>query len=161
MRGVGMTWPLTSSSETPLRGTRALVLLQDPMEANRLQARLSALGIEAWEANCPSGAAAVLRRDELRGRPVDFLFVDGHFGGICGMSLCAALCMALRNRPEVLLTTPVDVALDSAALSRSGISSVIEADSSSRELEVLLGSYRRTAHLHRPERLTPAGRVTF
>ncbi|MGB0952056.1 MAG: hypothetical protein ACPG31_02410 [Planctomycetota bacterium] len=156
-----MNWPLTSSSETPLRGTRALVLLQDPVEANRLQARLTALGIEAWEANCASGAAAVLRRDELRGRPVDFLFVDGHFGGICGMSLCAALCMALRQRPEVLLTAPLDAALDSSALSRSGISTVIEADCSSRELEVLLGSYRRTAHLNRPERLTPAGRVTF
>ena len=156
-----MAWPRPTSWSAPLPGSRALVLLQDPRESNRLQARLGSLGIETWEANCASGAAAMLRREELRGRPIDFLFVDGHFGGICGMSLCAALCMPLRRRPEVLLTAPFDRPLDSAALARSGISSVIEADCPKEDLQALLGSYQASLHRSLPERLTPAGRVTF
>ena len=64
-----------SKSGNPLASTRALILTHDQEHAKCLQGRLGSLGIEVWEATCASGAAAVLRRGELRGRPIDFLLI--------------------------------------------------------------------------------------
>ena len=140
---------------------RALVLIQETEQTLRLQGVLSSIGIDVCEARSASGAAAVLRREEARGRSFDFLLVDGLFGGICGMSLCAALCMQLRRRPEVILLTPTENLFHDDALIRSGISAVVDPECTLVELQTLLLGLHRQAHHHLPEHLAPAGRVTF
>ena len=141
--------------------TRALVLIHDPEQTLRLQGMLSSLGVDVWEARSASGAAAVLRREEARGVSFDLLLVDGRFGGICGMSLCAALCIPLEHRPEVILQTPTESPLDGKALARSGIGAVIDPEFSRQELHALLHGFHLATSRPGQERLTPAGRVTF
>lgn len=148
----------TSESGNSLAATCALILNRDDARAERLQGVLQSLGITAALATCPSGAAAVLREDEANGRAFDFLFVDGQFGGICGMSLCAALCMPLNKRPKVLLQAPMEKVRDSRALARSGVHAVIDPEPLREELQVLLEGYHRDVDA---ERWTPAGRITF
>lgn len=139
---------------------RALVLIQDPEQTLRLQGVLSSLGVEVLEARSASGAAAVLRREEARGYSFDLLLVDGRFGGICGISLSAALCMPLGNRPEVVLQSSRETPLDAKALKRSGIHAVIRPESTCEELRTLLHGCRRAKEPSRQVRQTPAGRVT-
>jgi len=130
--------PQRPTPEASLTKTKALVLSQDAVLGSRLIGRLGSFGIETREASCASGAAAILRRADLRGQPIDFLIVDGRFQGICGMSLSAALCVTLRKRPIVLLQAPLETCLDREALNRSGVKAVLETDFGREELQALL-----------------------
>ena len=133
-----------SDAGSSLADTRVLVLTRESPRAQRLLGLLSGLGIETLEASSASGAAAVLRHDEARGKAFDFLVVDGRFGGICGMSLCAALCIPLARRPVVILQSSTETKLPSQALSRSGISAVIDPDFPREDLQSLLLGFRPT-----------------
>jgi hypothetical protein len=104
--------------------------------------RLGSFGIQTREANTASGAASILRRADMRKQPIDYLIVDGHFQGLCGMSLCAALCVPLRQRPMVLLQAPIENCLDMATLERSGIHAVIEANFDREALNQMLQGFR-------------------
>jgi len=130
--------PQRSTPEPCLAQTKALVLSQDAVLGSRLIGRLGSFGIETREASCASGAAAILRRADLRRQPIDFLIVDGRFQGICGMSLSAALCVTLRKRPIVLLQAPLEDCLDREALNRSGVKAVLETNFGREELQALL-----------------------
>ena len=120
----------------------ALVLSHDVVLGNRMLGRLASFGIRTREASTASGAASILRRADMRKQPVDYLIVDGRFQGICGMSLCAALCVPLRQRPMVLIQAPLEACLDKDALQRSGVDAVIEADFDLDSLSQLLQGFR-------------------
>ena len=120
----------------------ALVLSHDVVLGNRLIGRLASFGIQTREANSATGAASILRRADMRKQPIDYLIVDGRFQGICGMSLCAALCVPLRQRPMVLLQAPIEDCLDKDTLERSGVHAVIDADFDQNDLNQSLQSFR-------------------
>jgi len=134
--------PLRLTPETSPGQPIALVLSHDVVLGNRMLGRLASFGIRTREASTASGAASILRRADMRKQPVDYLIVDGRFQGICGMSLCAALCVPLRQRPMVLIQAPLEACLDKDALQRSGVDAVIEADFDLDSLSQLLQGFR-------------------
>jgi hypothetical protein len=125
-------------SENQLTGTRALILVEDPEMSSLLHGHLVAMGIECWEARCLAGASALLRRDEMLGKPADFLFADEELGGLCGMSLCAALLLPLRNRPRVLLATRYARTSECRDMENNCVDAVFDMNTSAAELRVLL-----------------------
>ncbi len=134
--------PQSSEAESDSEpATRALLLSQNGVQAHRLEGYLRQLGVACREVHCASGAAAVLRREDLRGRPIDLLLVDGQFGGICGMNLCAALCMPLRHRPVVLLTAPLATCLTPETLTRSGVTAVLPEHAQRDDIQILLQTF--------------------
>ncbi|MDA0668049.1 MAG: hypothetical protein O3A95_08375 [Planctomycetota bacterium] len=134
--------PLRLSLGPCLDQPTALVLSHDVVLGSRLLRRLGSFGIQTREATSAAGAASILRRADMRKQPIDYLIVDGRFQGICGMSLCAALCVPLRQRPMVLLQAPIEDCLDRATLERSGVHAVIEADFDLGALDQMLQSFR-------------------
>lgn len=128
-----------------LAGTRALILVEDSSISALLQAHLKTIGVECGEARCLAGASALLRRDENNGKPADFLFADEKIAGMCGVSMCGALMLPLKNRPKVLLATKDAAGKCLARIEGSCVDAVFDFRTSAAELGVLLKNLRNRA----------------
>ncbi|MCP4092875.1 MAG: hypothetical protein GY747_05435 [Planctomycetes bacterium] len=123
---------------TALKGKRALILVEDPDVFTLLHEHLFALGVNCQEARCPAGASALLRQEEGKETPADFLFADEKMGGLCGMSLCSALLLPLRKRPSVLLATKGAPSENCDQPKRQFVDAMFDFCTSSAELGVML-----------------------
>jgi response regulator RpfG family c-di-GMP phosphodiesterase len=125
-----------------LAGTRALILLEDSSISALLHQHLKTIGVECGEARCLAGASALLRRDEDSGQPADFLFADEKIAGMCGVSMCSALMLQLKNRPTVLLATKNHAGQCEAKIEGSCVDAVFDFRTSAAELGVMLKNLR-------------------
>jgi hypothetical protein len=121
-----------------LAGTRALILVEDSSISALLHEHLKLLGVECGDARCLAGASALLRRDEDNGKPADFLFADEKIAGMCGVSMCGALMLPLRNHPKVLLATTDHTGECESKIEGSCVDAVFDFRTSAAELKVLL-----------------------
>jgi len=103
---------------------------------------LRQLGVICGEARCIAGASALLRHNDDQGKPADFLFADEQIAGLCGMSMCGALVMPLRNRPLVLLATKEANTDCCPSLEGSCVDAIFDFRTSSAELHILLKQLR-------------------
>ena len=126
-----------------LAGTRALIMVEDAAIYALLREHLVSMGIECGEARCIAGASALLRRNEKCGQPADFLFADEKIAGTCGVSMCSALVLPLRNRPTVLLATKNHDSGSCEKIEGSCVDAIFDFRVSATELGELLVSLRR------------------
>ena len=77
----------TESLQSPLVGFRALVIDQDQMKRDLLQARLQASGLECSTVANATDAPALLRREIASGDPFKVALIGGQLGDMSGLTL--------------------------------------------------------------------------
>ena len=78
---------VAESLQSPLVGFRALVIVQDQMKRDLLQARLQASGLECSTVANATDAPALLRREIASGDPFKVALIGGQLGDMSGLTL--------------------------------------------------------------------------